>query len=181
MTDIINIQTLCWFSGILGAGFFAINLLPQIWKCYKTKSTTDISNVFLAFAFGGNIFSCIFVFYTNYQTGLWQYPIYFNYGIATILTFILTILKIKYDSGIACKRKSIDSIDDKIIELLKKRMEIAVEIGKEKKKQGLPIQDPKRELDILCKIPLNEPYSDNIESIYYKILEETRKIEKEDE
>ena len=91
------IETLCWFFGILGAGFFAVNLAPQIWKCYKTKSTKDISRMFLVFAFGGNIFSAIFVFYTNYQTGLWQYPIYFNYGTATLLTAILTIMKIKYD------------------------------------------------------------------------------------
>ena len=99
MLEIINLETLCWLAGILGAGFFALNLLPQIWKCYKTKSTKDISKMFLAFAFGGNIFSFIFVFYTNYQTGLWQYPIYFNYGIATLLTLVLTIMKIKYDKG----------------------------------------------------------------------------------
>ena len=55
------------------AGFFAINLAPQIWKCYKTKSTKDISGIFLIFAFGGNIFSAIFVFYTNYQTdSIWN-------------------------------------------------------------------------------------------------------------
>ena len=52
--------------------------------------------MFLVFAFCGNIFSAVFVLYTNMKTGLWQYPIYFNYGIATILTAVLTILKIRY-------------------------------------------------------------------------------------
>ena len=51
--------------------------------------------MFLVFAFCGNIFSAVFVLYTNMKTGLWQYPIYFNYGIATILTAVLTILKIR--------------------------------------------------------------------------------------
>ncbi len=89
-------ETLCWLSGILGAFFFAINLAPQIFKCYRTKSCKDISGMFLVFAFCGNIFSAVFVFYTNMKTGLWQYPIYFNYGVATLLTAVLTILKIKY-------------------------------------------------------------------------------------
>ena len=48
-------------------------------------------------AFMGNLCSAVFVFYTNYKTGLWQIPIYFNYGIATLLTIILTIMKVKYD------------------------------------------------------------------------------------
>lgn len=82
--------------GILGAFFFAINLAPQIIKCYRTKSCKDISCMFLVFAFCGNIFSAVFVLYTNMKTGLWQYPIYFNYGVATLLTAVLTILKIRY-------------------------------------------------------------------------------------
>ena len=90
------IGTLCWICGIVGSFAFAINLLPQLIKCYKEKSASQISKGFLFLAFMGNICSAIFVFYTNYITGLWQYPIFFNYGIATTLTFILTIMKIKY-------------------------------------------------------------------------------------
>lgn len=89
-------ETFCWICGILGAFFFAINLAPQIVKCYRTKSCKDISRMFLVFAFCGNIFSAVFVLYTNMKTGLWQWPIYFNYVTATILTAVLTILKIRY-------------------------------------------------------------------------------------
>ena len=99
------IETLCWLSGILGAFFFAINLLPQIIKCYRTKSCKDISRMFLVFAFCGNIFSAVFVLYTNMKTGLWQYPIYFNYATATILTAVLTIMKIRYEEGLTLGRK----------------------------------------------------------------------------
>ena len=89
-------ETFCWICGILGAFFFAINLAPQIVKCYRTKSCKDISRMFLVFAFCGNIFRPHNHFYTNMKTGLWQYPIYFNYGVATLLTAVLTILKIRY-------------------------------------------------------------------------------------
>lgn len=175
------LDTIMLIVGYCGAAAFAFCSAPQVIKAYRTKSTGDISIFFIILSIIGNLCSAGYIFYTNYISGMWQYPQYFNYSFATILIFLLLGLKLCYDSGLAGKRKSIDSIDDKIRELLKKRMEIASEIGKEKKKFGLPINDPKRELDILCKIPLNEPYRDNIESIYYKIIEETRKIEKEDE
>jgi len=89
--------TLCWIFGVVGAVAFAINLLPQLIKCYKEKSAEQISVGFLILAFMGNICSAVFVFYTNYMTGLWQYPIFFNYGVATILTTILSIMKWKYN------------------------------------------------------------------------------------
>lgn len=89
--------TLCWIFGVIGAVAFAINLLPQLIKCYKEKSAEQISVGFLILAFMGNICSAVFVFYTNYMTGLWQYPIFFNYGVATILTTILSIMKWKYN------------------------------------------------------------------------------------
>ena len=89
--------TLCWIFGVIGAVAFAINLLPQLIKCYKEKSAEQISVGFLLLAFMGNICSAVFVFYTNYMTGLWQYPIFFNYGVATILTTILSIMKWKYN------------------------------------------------------------------------------------
>ena len=91
------IETICWLFGIVGAGAFAINLFPQLIKCYKEKSAKQISVGFIILAFMGNICSAVFVFYTNYVTGLWQIPIFFNYGIATLLTIILTIMKVKYD------------------------------------------------------------------------------------
>jgi uncharacterized protein with PQ loop repeat len=90
------IGTICWLFGIIGAAAFAINLAPQVIKCYKEKSANQISRGFLVLAFVGNLCSAVFVFYTNYVTGLWQIPIYFNYGIATMLTLVLTIMKVKY-------------------------------------------------------------------------------------
>lgn len=84
------------YLGLFGAGAFAINLFPQLIKCYKEKSAEQISVGFIILAFMGNICSAVFVFYTNWKTGLWQIPIFFNYGIATLLTIILSVMKYKY-------------------------------------------------------------------------------------
>lgn len=90
-------NTIFWLIGCLGSCAFALNLLPQVIKAIKTKSTKDISYAFLYFAYTGNICSCTFVFYSNFVSNFWQYPLYFNYCTATILTIILHILKKKYD------------------------------------------------------------------------------------
>lgn len=84
------------YSALWVHGAFAINLFPQLIKCYKEKSADQISVGFIILAFMGNICSAVFVFYTNWKTGLWQIPIYFNYGIATLLTIILSVMKYKY-------------------------------------------------------------------------------------
>lgn len=82
----------------MGAVFFAICALPQVIKAVKTKSTKDISYFYIYFSIFGNIFSAIYIFYTNYANGFWQYPQYFNYGIALSLIIILLYVKTKYDN-----------------------------------------------------------------------------------
>lgn len=82
----------------MGAVFFAICALPQVIKAVKTKSTKDLSYFYIYFSIFGNIFSTIYIFYTNYTNGFWQYPQYFNYGIALSLIIILLYVKIKYDN-----------------------------------------------------------------------------------
>jgi len=46
-------------------------------------------------------------------------------------------------------RKEIDKIDHELIRLLARRMELSVEIGKEKKAQGLQVFSKTREIAIL--------------------------------
>lgn len=82
----------------MGAVFFAICALPQVIKAVKTKSTKDISYFYIYFSIFGNIFSAIYILYTNYTNGFWQYPQYFNYGTALSLIIILLYLKTKYDN-----------------------------------------------------------------------------------
>ena len=89
-------DTLFWIIGIAGSVAFAVNLLPQVIKAYRTKSTDDISQTFIYLAYTGNVCSCIFVYYSNLKAGFWQYPLYFNYGTAFTLTVILHVLMRKY-------------------------------------------------------------------------------------
>lgn len=96
----------------MGAVFFAICALPQVIKAVKTKSTKDLSYFYIYFSIFGNIFSAIYIFYTNYTNGFWQYPQYFNYGIALLLIIILLYVKIKYDN----QTREDEEMNEKIIE-----------------------------------------------------------------
>lgn len=83
--------------GFMGAFCFAMCTLPQILRVLKRKSTADISLLFIILSLGGNLCSATYIFYTNFLSGYWQIPQYFNYSIATTLVVILLCLKIKYD------------------------------------------------------------------------------------
>lgn len=96
----------------MGAVFFAICALPQVIKAVKTKSTKDLSYFYIYFSIFGNIFSTIYIFYTNYTNGFWQYPQYFNYGIALSLIIILLYVKIKYDN----QTREDEEMNEEIIE-----------------------------------------------------------------
>jgi len=85
----------CWFLGVLAAISFGINLLPQFIHAIRKKET-GLTYGFFLLAFMGNIGSAIFVFWTNLQTGVWQWPLYGNYLTATTLTTALFIMRIKY-------------------------------------------------------------------------------------
>lgn len=48
-------------------------------------------------------------------------------------------------------RIEIDEIDEKMLRLFERRMEVSAEIGRIKKENGMPIRDEKREQDLLEK------------------------------
>ena len=83
--------------GFIGAACFALCTAPQILRVLKSKSTADISLLFILLSLGGNLCSATYIFYTNWVSGYWQIPQYFNYTIATTLVVTLLCLKIKYD------------------------------------------------------------------------------------
>lgn len=85
---------------------------------------------------------------------------------------------------IANWRTRIDELENVIIELLNKRAEYAVEIGKIKKANGLPVLDASREREILVRIAEkaareNGPLSPkSMQRIFQTIMAETRQVEK---
>lgn len=174
------LDTIMLIVGFVGAAAFATCSGPQVIKAYRTKSTGDISIFFIILSIIGNLCSAAYIFYTNWISGMWQYPQYVNYSLATILIFVLLGLKLRYDAGLTNERNDIDEIDEAIIGLLRKRMELVSKIGDKKKQAGLSVKDISREAEILSKIRDGSKYDENIGRIYSKIFEESRNIEKED-
>lgn len=77
-------------------------------------------------------------------------------------------------------RSKIDDLDVQILELISKRAELAVEIGKQKKAKGLPVFSPEREEELLSQLKKRNsgPLDDEaIKRVYQKIIEETRDLE----
>jgi len=79
-------------------------------------------------------------------------------------------------------RDEIDEIDEKIVGLLNDRARTALKIGSYKRKKGLNVTDEKRERKVLDRVKASNdgPFSDEqLESIYRKLISETKKIQTE--
>ena len=69
-------------------------------------------------------------------------------------------------------RKELDSLDDKISELIQKRVEIGKKIVKLKKEAGISKDDPNREKEILERITAGKSeVSELLKDIYKRIFD----------
>ncbi|HEX7520098.1 MAG TPA: chorismate mutase, partial [Candidatus Deferrimicrobium sp.] len=78
-------------------------------------------------------------------------------------------------------RVEIDSIDDRILELLNRRAKAAIEVGSIKKERNLKFYVPEREVEILRRLTaVNEgPFpSDGLKAIYRDIISASLALEK---
>lgn len=79
-------------------------------------------------------------------------------------------------------RKQIDELDEQLVKLLNERSRCAAEIGKLKRKAGLPIYQPERERQILERLqklnggPLPD---DALKRLFERIVDEGRVVEHE--
>lgn len=80
--------------GFIGGILLSIQLLPQIIKSIKTKSTKDISYIFLVTSILGSIIMIIYGFLVN------SISIIITLLVSCILKIILLLLKLKYDNNI---------------------------------------------------------------------------------
>ncbi|MCL6641777.1 MAG: chorismate mutase [Candidatus Bipolaricaulota bacterium] len=77
-------------------------------------------------------------------------------------------------------RQQIDQIDERLLELLNERAELALQIGREKRARGLAVHSPEREAQILQRVcalnrgPLDEHA---IRGVFSKIFEEFRRLQ----
>jgi len=78
-------------------------------------------------------------------------------------------------------RKEIDSIDERLVELLNARSRCAIEIGRIKRESGLPVYSPAREAQVIENVigasrgPL-EP--DAVRRLFERIIDEARRLER---
>ncbi|MDP2925019.1 MAG: chorismate mutase [Nanoarchaeota archaeon] len=76
-------------------------------------------------------------------------------------------------------RKEINKIDKDVFRLLKKRLNIAIDIWKIRKPLGMKIKDPKREKEIIEKVIKESGIDKKFVKRYYRLLfKETRRIQK---
>ena len=82
---------------------------------------------------------------------------------------------------IADWRKKIDEIDRRLVELLNERARCVTEIGRIKRQNGLPIQEPNREQEVLRHVaeanqgPLEDAA---LRRVFERIVEEGRSLQR---
>ncbi len=81
-------------------------------------------------------------------------------------------------------RGKIDELNGQLVDLLNERARCAIEVGKLKNKQGLPMFAPDRETSVLNQLKeLNDgPLSDEaVQRIFRQIIDEALRLEQEHE
>ena len=80
-------------------------------------------------------------------------------------------------------RDQIDALDRKLVELLNKRTEYAIEIGRIKARDGIQVYDPAREEEVVSNVqeatdgPLDR---EAVQRLFERIIDETRRTEREE-
>lgn len=82
--------------GICGSVAFALCPLPQVVKCFRQRDASQVSSGFIALSIFGNFATGEYVAYGDIVNGIYHVPLYFNYGVASLLLILLTFCKIKF-------------------------------------------------------------------------------------
>jgi chorismate mutase len=81
---------------------------------------------------------------------------------------------------LAALRRSIDDLDQRILELVAERVRVVLSVGEYKRKNALPVYDPEREramLDRLCARAPAPLDADTVRRIFERLIDESRRIE----
>ena len=80
-------------------------------------------------------------------------------------------------------RRRIDELDQKLVELLNRRAQCAVEIGRLKRNTNLPVYEPDREkmiLENVCHANRGPLSDDDLKRVYERLIDVMRSIQKLD-
>ena len=78
-------------------------------------------------------------------------------------------------------RKRIDLLDDVLLRILSERARLALEIGRRKKEEGLPVYDPSREKRIFARMKGDNPgpLDDGaVVRLFERVVDESRRLER---
>ncbi|OFX17944.1 MAG: hypothetical protein A2033_15315 [Bacteroidetes bacterium GWA2_31_9] len=84
------------FVGWFGSIMLSICAIPQVIHTYKTKKAGDLSWGFLWLWFWGEIFTLIYIVYSDMDTKIYHIPLYMNYVFNTLLVVYLIYAKKYY-------------------------------------------------------------------------------------
>lgn len=85
------------------------------------------------------------------------------------------------EEPVAELRRRIDQIDDQLMKLLNSRSACAVEIGRIKRRIGMPVYQPERERWILDRVEQNNPGpldSGAVRRVFERVIDESRRLER---
>jgi uncharacterized protein with PQ loop repeat len=86
------LELIGWIGGI----FLAICAVPQAIKTYREKDASGLSWLMLFFWAAGEVLTIYYIIITNIQSGQWQIPLIFNYGLNILLMIYLIGAKYYY-------------------------------------------------------------------------------------
>jgi chorismate mutase len=89
--------------------------------------------------------------------------------------------KRRVDADIDGWRRRIDQIDGQLMQLLNSRSACAVEIGRIKRRLGLPIYSPEREAWILDRVVRENPGpldATAVRRVFERVIDESRRLER---
>ncbi|MFA8341981.1 MAG: PQ-loop domain-containing transporter [Rhodothermaceae bacterium] len=86
--------------GWLGSFLFSICALPQVIQTWRTKKADDLNALFLWFWFWGEVFTLIYIVWTDISQGVYHLPLYFNYCFNLILVVYLLFAKYFYKTAV---------------------------------------------------------------------------------
>jgi uncharacterized protein with PQ loop repeat len=95
-TERLILHIFCVILGYAGSFMFAVCNVPAILKIKRTKSVHGVSLGWIALSTAANICCGLFVLDSNLISGVWQYPLYGNYGFALFCCIWLIKLYRKY-------------------------------------------------------------------------------------
>lgn len=77
-------------------------------------------------------------------------------------------------------RRSIDDLDNRILELVAERVRVVLAVGQYKREHNIAVYDPERErklLDRLCGQAQHPLDADTVRRIFERLIDESRRIE----